>query len=168
MANVSSVTFAGRGNTGVDLRWHTRKEFKALTSGQKDDLCEWQSSSEGKKELKSQHKNNSKKRKGDVPEGDNEKGGWKKKFKKAMKTQNGLSHIMSVLMEEEQSNASIDSALQQPPPRTHIPPPPAMPPTVTQKPVNNPVPSAAISQLSATFPALATKVKLQSILKSKK
>jgi len=30
-ANVSAVTFAGRGKTGVDLRWHTRKEFSALT-----------------------------------------------------------------------------------------------------------------------------------------
>ena len=120
VANVSSVTFAGRGNSGVDLRWHTRKEFKALTSEQKDELCQWQSLSEGKKELKTQRKNNSKKRKSDTGDSENEKGGWKKKFKKAMKTQNGLSHIMSVLMEEEQSNATIASALA--PPLAPVPP----------------------------------------------
>ena len=164
VANVSSITFSGRGNSGVDLRWHTRKEFKALTSEQKDELCQWQSSSEGKKELKTQRKNNSKKRKSDTGDSENEKGGWKKKFKKAMKTQNGLSHIMSVLMEEEQSNATIASALA--PPLAPVPPPPAVPPPVT--PVAQLIPSAAISQLSAAFPALATKVKLQNILKPNK
>ena len=81
-----------------------------------------------------------------------------------MKTQNGLSHIMSVLMEEEQSNATIVSALA--PPLAPAPPPPAVPPPV--KPVAQPIPSAAISQLSAAFPALATKVKLQNILKPNK
>ena len=40
-ATVSSVTFAGRGNTGVDLRWHTRKEFSSLSNEQKDELVAW-------------------------------------------------------------------------------------------------------------------------------
>ena len=87
-----------------------------------------------------------------------------KEIQGAIKTQNGLSHIMSVLMEEEQSNSTIASSLTPPP--AHILPHPPVPPPV--QPVAQPILSAAISQLSAAFPALATKVKLQNILKSKK
>ena len=36
--NVSSVFFAGRGQTCVDLRWHTRQEFRELSDSQKDEL----------------------------------------------------------------------------------------------------------------------------------
>ena len=38
-ANVSAIDFgAGRDATGVDLRWHHPKEFKKLSSNQKDEL----------------------------------------------------------------------------------------------------------------------------------
>ena len=33
-----SSALAGRGETGVDFRWHNRSEFKALTADQKDEL----------------------------------------------------------------------------------------------------------------------------------
>ena len=35
-AQVSGVSFAGRGSSGVDLRWHHPKEFKELISEKKD------------------------------------------------------------------------------------------------------------------------------------
>ena len=41
-ANVSGVSFAGCGESGVDLRRHTRKEFSDLTGEQKDELMSWQ------------------------------------------------------------------------------------------------------------------------------
>ena len=38
-ANVSAIDFgAGRGTTGVDLRWHPRKDSKKLSEEQKDEL----------------------------------------------------------------------------------------------------------------------------------
>ena len=40
-ANVSGASFAGRGSSGVDLRWHHPKEFKELSSDQKDELSQW-------------------------------------------------------------------------------------------------------------------------------
>ena len=51
-ANISSIDFsAGRGKTGVDLRWHHPQEFKALPSNQKDELVTWQKSQDGQKTL---------------------------------------------------------------------------------------------------------------------
>ena len=115
-----------------------------------------------------------KKRKGDKEKGgdkDSESGGnWKRKFKKAMKTPNGLSHIMSVLMSEEQNNAIIASVLQS---QQHLPqsPQPIVSPSSQPRsmiPQVKPPQQAIRSQLAAAFPALATKVELQSILKSSK
>ena len=41
-AEVSAMRFQqSRGSTGVELRWHNNKEFKALTQPQKDELREW-------------------------------------------------------------------------------------------------------------------------------
>ena len=116
-AHVSSVSFAGRGNSGVDLRWHTRKEFLALSSDQKDELIQWQTTPEGKATLKKQRDAAplKKRKKGDDRNSDKESdggGNWKRKFKKAMKTPTGLSHIMSVLLSEEQNNAHVSSVFQ--------------------------------------------------------
>ena len=47
-ANVSSINFSGRGQTGVDLRWHTRQNFRELSDAQKDEITSWQSSATGK------------------------------------------------------------------------------------------------------------------------
>lgn len=50
-ANVSAIDYgSGRGTTGVDLRWHPRKEFLALPDKQKDELEAWlKDTSAGKK-----------------------------------------------------------------------------------------------------------------------
>ena len=51
-ANISGLDFnAGQGSSGADLRWHHPKDFKALSSDQKDDLTTWQKTNEGKKIL---------------------------------------------------------------------------------------------------------------------
>lgn len=49
-ASVSDVNIQrGKGKTGVDLRWHSFKEYKSLNKQQKDELSAWQRSPEGKK-----------------------------------------------------------------------------------------------------------------------
>jgi len=113
-AQVSAVTFAGRGKSGVDLRWHTRKEFGALTSDQRDELTAWQNTKEGKKVLKEQRATNGGKR-ASPESGKSDNKSWKKKFRKAIKTQKGLSHVMTLLAEEESATsqrANIDSKNQ--------------------------------------------------------
>ena len=42
---------AGLGSTGVDLRCHCPKYFKALPVEQDDELCTWQKTQDGKKAL---------------------------------------------------------------------------------------------------------------------
>ena len=158
-ANVSAVSFAGRGESGVDLRWHTKKEFYKLTKEQKDELCNWQNTKEGKKAIKEQRSDNdtSNKRKRDNATNES----WKKKMKKALKTQSGLSHVMSAIAEEEVAHAALVSSIG-----ASLPPPPAAtPPTV---PPANASSAAAIGAIAAAFPALSTKVKLNSILKKTK
>ena len=111
-ANVSAIDFsAGRGGSGVDLRWHHPKEFKALPEDQKDELVKWQKTQEGKKLLeKSREAAASKKRKaeGGVKTRDksksNDNGNWKMKLKRAVRTEKGLKTIMSVLGAEGTRN----------------------------------------------------------------
>ena len=59
-ANVSGVTLKGAGDskTGVDLRWHSTKEYKKLTKDQKQELFQWQQTKEGKAELKKRKSEN--------------------------------------------------------------------------------------------------------------
>lgn len=162
-AHVASVSFAGRGTTGVDLRWHPRKDFLALSEDQKDELRQWQGTKEGKAAIKKQRAENpgkeSGKRKSD-PKSDNDNKSWKKKFRKAVKSADGLSHVMSVLLSEESANSALVSALQP----TLPPPPAAVPPA---RPANTATSNAAtVSALASAFPALSTKVKLNGILKN--
>ena len=49
--NPSILALAGRGETGVDFRWHNRNEFKALSSNQKDELSAWRNTASGKKAM---------------------------------------------------------------------------------------------------------------------
>ena len=50
---VSAIDYtAGRGSTGVDLRWHPKPEFKNLADDQRDELTKWTKTSDGKKHLK--------------------------------------------------------------------------------------------------------------------
>ena len=51
-ATVSSVDYsAGRGGTGVDLRWHTPQEYRALSKEEKDELHQWTQSDAGKEAI---------------------------------------------------------------------------------------------------------------------
>jgi len=172
-ATVSAIDFAaGRGSTGVDLRWHPRKEFYDLSQDQKEELTAWQRSDEGRKVLKASRESALKKRKPDSDSNKSNKGNgtWKKKFKKALKTPNGLKTVMSLLAEEEKSNVALVAALntanngngnvQQyantplpPAPQTHFYPPPSSD-------------NANVSSLSLRYPA--TQLKLNSILKNRK
>ena len=52
--NVYSVTFSGRGQTCVDLRWNNHKESRKLSDSQKDELTSWKSSNAGKSSSKKQ------------------------------------------------------------------------------------------------------------------
>jgi hypothetical protein len=170
-ANVSSIDFrAGRGSSGVDLRWHTRKEFLKLSKEQKDELSDWLKTDEGKKHKKERFqsdgntKDGSHKRKAD----DKSSGGnWKKKFRKAIKTDKGLKSIMSIMASEEQNNQALMSALAAattllPTPTPQVPP---HPPTVTATSAAvtaRPSTTATVATLAAAFPA--TNIKLNSIL----
>ena len=49
--NPSISALAGRGELGVDFRWHNRNEFKALNSDQKDELSAWRNTAPGKKSM---------------------------------------------------------------------------------------------------------------------
>ena len=52
MEQISEIDFgSGRGSSGVDLRWHHPKEFKALSAENRDELVQWQKSNDGKKIL---------------------------------------------------------------------------------------------------------------------
>jgi hypothetical protein len=165
-ANVSSIDFsAGRGSTGVDLRWHPKKDFRALPDDQRTELVEWMKTNDGRKTIKASRKQAGKKRKG-VDRGDenknpNSNGNWKKKFKRAMKTPSGLKAVMSALAEEEKSNTAFVSALQAAFPTAPLPPKPsatiAVPPTASI--------SSTSGSIQSSLPA--TSLKLTSILKRK-
>ena len=172
-ANISAIDFsAGRGASGVDLRWHHPKEFKKLEADQKEELTTWMKTQEGKKLMrKSRKEATAKKRKNPDYNGDgdgknskknNAGGNWKKKFKKALKTNDGLKTVMSVLAEEEQNNSALIAALhaaQAPSAQPPTAPAPTPAPTGNQAP-----PNATVGSLQGSFPA--TSVKLQSILKN--
>ena len=162
-ANVSAIDFnAGRGDSGVDLRWHSKGDFMKLTQDQRDELTSWQKTDEGRKTITASRKEHLKKRNlspnpRNHPKPNSNGKTWKNKFKKALKTDKGLKTIMTVLAAEEKTNTALVAAL------TSLPPPP-VPPAVVAPPLPPPAPPVATaSSLNAKFPA--TQVKLQSILK---
>jgi len=116
-ANISAIDFgAGRGSTGVDLRFHPKDKFLALPWDQQNELREWLTTKEGKKSKKEFFKkkdddkvsdDGSKKRTADGKQGN---GNWKK-FKKALRTEKGLKTVMSILAFEEKSNKAFVAAL---------------------------------------------------------
>ena len=163
-ANISAIDFsAGRGGSGVDLRWHHPKEFKALPEDQKDELVKWQKTQEGKKLLdKSRGVATAKKRKAegggkgtDTSKGKTTEGNWKKRLKKAVKTQQGFKTIMSVLAAEETRNQSLLRTLS-----SAITPPVVNPTVQPAIAASNAVPPPAPKTIS--FPA--TNLKLSAIL----
>ena len=163
-ANISEIDFgSGRGSSGVDLRWHHPKEFKALSADKKDELISWQKSNEGKKILAKSREAADKKRKADGKSGGGGGGGkgkktvsegaWKKKLKRAVKTQNGFKTIMSVLADEEFKNQALVDAL------SSVSVPPA---SATSSSAAATVPK---SPSSVKFPA--TSLKMSTILRKK-
>ena len=95
----SEVTFARHSKTGVDLCWHTRQEFRDISSEQKDELTSWKGSNEDKATIKKQKISNINKRRSEPD--NSKKGTWRNFFKKAVKTKSGILHVMSMVIEEE-------------------------------------------------------------------
>ena len=194
-AQVAGIDFsAGRGKTGVDLRWHPPKDFKALTNEQKDELVAWQRTSEGQAALakSKQEKDKSNKRK-DSPNATNDKEVHNKRKKwlsNFVKKPSGLKHVMSVLAKEEDGNSAFIATLNSvaPPPQpiiqptphtTMIPPPPPPAPAVgAARLLPQPAPAvlqqqqpgtaSTSSAIARSFPGSATRVTLNSILKPPK
>ena len=120
-ARVSAIDFsAGRGSTGVDLRWYPRKDFLKLPTNQKDELMEWIKTESGRELISkfkqerdrsnpSQTHNRSNGKRKLSHNGNNN---WKRKFKKAIKTDNGLKTVMSALAEEQANKAPLVAALK--------------------------------------------------------
>lgn len=161
-AQISDARFtAGRGGTGVDLRWYPRSEFLALPDEQKDELTKWQRTTEGKKAMRKEKKRKSSDGRGSSPSSGGAKNeSWKRKFKKSLKTANGLAHVMAVMAEEENSNTALVASLTQAP----LPPPPLNPPAAAPSNPDHPT----IASVNSRFHSLATRVQLNSILKNKK
>ena len=124
-ATVSSVDYsAGRGGTGVDLRWHTPQEYRALSKEEKDELHQWQQSAAGKEVInKSREVYLSGKKKGkgkDTKETPKKRMKWLGKFAKKPK---GRAHIMSLVakmnisddMDVEETTGNISSVNVWPP-----------------------------------------------------
>jgi hypothetical protein len=182
-ANVSAtggIDFsAGRGTTGVDLRWHPRKEFKSLPEDQRNELSDWFQTNEGKKFSEESRNQREKVKNKNGDKNKNKRGGrtsdgnWKKKFKKALKTDSGLKSVMSLLADAEKSNSAFVSALQSSFPVAHSTANISSVNTATtvqaQLPPVAPTPAIAPSVSCTVAAALpATSVKLNSILKNGK
>ena len=97
-----------------------------------------------------------------TPDKNNEKGNgnWKKKFKNAIKTPNGLKTVMAVLAEKGKSNQAMIAAFHATSQPVSLPPAPT---AVVSAPPIPPPPTPQVSVVLAAMPA--TTVKLQSILK---
>ena len=54
IAQVSEATLKGRddGKSGVEFRWHTKEEYRRLSTEQKKELWQWQNTKAGKNEMK--------------------------------------------------------------------------------------------------------------------
>ena len=172
-ASISSIDFsAGRGKTGVDLRWHPKSEFNKLSNDKKDELIRWQKTADGRKAMKASRKAAADKRKGDWDDATNHNSGksgksWKAKFKKALKTNDGVKTIMATLAEEEKCNAALIAALKTATQEdahknkeissthTQFQPPPAQ----TGVTSNNPTISAVANALPATTTMLSSILK---------
>jgi hypothetical protein len=95
-------------------------------------------------------------------------GDWKKKFKKALKTPEGLAHVMSVMAKEDSDGGNYVAALASLQAKP-LPPAPTVAPTAAPATAPNVSFAAAqVSSVNSSFPNLSTKVQLQSIIKSSK
>ena len=103
LAHISSIDFnAGRGNSGVDLRWHTRKEFNSLTAAQKDELSDWlRTTAEGKKcKQKAVHA---------IKQRQKDKGSHNNTSKKQVKNiEKNLREVFSVLLSQKDADGDVE------------------------------------------------------------
>ena len=169
-ATVSAIDFsAGRGSTGVDLRWYPRREFLKLPSNQKTELMNWMKTDSGR-ELVTKFKQerdkakfansspfaNSSSTHGKRKQNNkNSSENWKKKLRKAVRSENGLKSIMSILAQEQSNNTPLIGAL-----KTQIE-------NLTLNP-NAQIQSESGSNVGAvTTTVPSTSIKLQSILKKR-
>jgi hypothetical protein len=125
-ATISSVDYsAGRGGTGVDLRWHTPQEYRALSKEKKDELYQWTQSDVGKEALNKSREVylSGKKKKGkgkDDKETPKKRKKWLANYAKKPK---GRAHIMSLVakinkdddMEVDEPTGNISSVNVWPP-----------------------------------------------------
>ena len=185
-AQISAIDYgAGRGATGVDLRWHPKSEFCKLTKEQQKELNTWMKTLDGKQKMsesRQKHDNNKRKTTESGSKGGNspkQQASWKTKIKKALKTPTGLKAVYSLLAENEstlqQSNTFSLPPLQQAtaPSTPPMMAPAASPGVAAQGQINSAVqfasaPSPAPSTSSSVnfhsmFPATLTR--LNSILK---
>ena len=151
-ANISAIDFnAGRGKTGVDLRWHPKAEFRKLPKEQRDELDAFMETPAGREKMRESRKEFNKKRKADGGKGNGndkkKRETWKRKMRKALKTSEGTKQIFSILSEHESDMQGVLASatshvhpLQHVNPLQHVPVP---------APVPVPKPPAAISPLSA-------------------
>ena len=97
-ATVSSLDYAsGSGGTGVDLRWHTPQEYRALSKEEKDELHQWQQSVAGK-EVISKSREVYLSKKNEKGKGDKETPKKRKKWlNNYAKKPKGKAHIMSLV-----------------------------------------------------------------------
>ena len=103
-ADVSSINFkAGRGSSGVDLRWHPREEHLKLPQEKKDEIRNWLNTLEGIKQKRKNFKTDDRRRGKLQKRKANNSGGndWKSKFRKAIKTDQGLKSIISIMATED-------------------------------------------------------------------
>lgn len=115
-AAISALDFsAGRGSTGVDLRFHSKKEYELLSEDKQNELIAWLSTADGKKHKREYFrdlKKNTKSSSSNKQKSGNGGGNWKKQMKRALKTDKGLKFVMSIMAEEEKSNQALISSLQ--------------------------------------------------------
>ena len=118
-----SSSLAGRGTTGVDLRWYPNAEFKKLSDDQRNELMEWRKTPEGESAMKRSLEEARKKRKnnsnggGRGGGGNNDTPSKKKrriqKFEKAVAkaAEAKVAAACASYEEEEQGDAKFDASL---------------------------------------------------------
>ena len=95
-AEISEVTLQKESKTGVDLRWHTKKEYQKLSKAQKAELYEWQQTKQGQKAKDNAKKKNQ----------DKHKPGLKAKIASLEKQLEAKEKNKSVTVEEKTYTAS--------------------------------------------------------------
>ena len=137
-ANVSQMLVGGRGKSGVDLRWHSKPQFRELKEDQKDELMKWLKDTPSGRKCKADAITAMKRNR----DSDTSNEGGRKKFKATNPRE--IMSCMAALCDAEarltSEDEDEDDALE------------------TKK--------SQVASMMKTFPNVSTKVKLSGILKS--